>query len=107
MNVRFLFVVLSALLWNDAAWASSMCGVVGSWFLDSGPIAITFTRDGKYFLAEAGTAAGPGTSDAFGQPGMERGTFTLNPTNGALTVTVLRDTNGSWGFSDVAATTLT
>lgn len=99
MHARLLFAFVGALMWHGAAWALSTCGIVGSWFNNSGPIALTFTGDGKYFLAEAGSAAGPGTSDPFGQPGMERGTYTVDETTGALSATVLQDTNGTWGLS--------
>jgi hypothetical protein len=107
MHVRLLFAFFGAMLWGGAASASSMCGIVGAWFAVDDPGVITFMRDGKYFLAQAGTGGAIGIPDATGQPGMERGTFAINPTTAAFTVSVIRDTNGDWGLSHSGAMTMT
>jgi hypothetical protein len=69
--------------------------LVGSWYLSDvdGHVTITFFADGSYMLAE------DGVTDADGQSGMERGTYTWNPTTGAFTASTTVDTNGDWGLS--------
>src|SRR3989338_3083979 len=58
----------------------------------------TFFSDGTYMQVSASTGgSGPNTN---GTPGMERGTYSLDPATGYVTITVLVDTNGNWGLSD-------
>lgn len=68
----------------------------GSWILKegSGYALLTFLSDGSYFMVQDGKSR----SDA--RSGMERGTFTWNPTTNVFTRKIVRDTNGSWGLSD-------
>jgi len=70
-----------------------MCNLTGGWTFANGQVALTFTRDGKFMVAETSPAEGGG------QPGLERGTYTLNPQSGALAVSIQQDTNGTFGFS--------
>jgi hypothetical protein len=93
------FVV--GMLWSSFVLGSSMCGMIGAWLLTNGApaddlVAITFMRDGRFFLLEA-----PPTTDV----GFERGTFSINPANGQLTVSVTTDTNGDAGLSHAGAMT--
>lgn len=55
---------------------------------------LVFLDNGVYFHAEAGGL----------DQGMERGTYTWNPTNGDLTATQAVDTNGTIGLSDPVGT---
>ena len=69
--------------------------IVGSWLGEaSGNVYVAnFLQDGRYI--EAAVVAG----DAV-HTGIEWGTYSWNPTNGAITATSLGDTNGDWGFSN-------
>jgi hypothetical protein len=81
----------------NAAMAS--CGFTGGWLLPgSDPVLITFTLDGRFFVAETDDIGPPG-----GQNGMERGTYGVDPSTGALTVSLVQDTSGTWGFSGAGA----
>jgi hypothetical protein len=76
--------------------------IVGAWLLgdstrSDSSVVVVFFPNGTYMLADD-----RGTSDP-GSPGMERGTYTWNPGTGAFTATTITDTNGTRGFSDLAA----
>ena len=75
--------------------AIGSCAFVGGWLLPGvdNPVVVTLTRDNKVVLAETGIA------DATGQSGMESGTYSVNPSTGALAASLVRDTNGDWGLS--------
>src|SRR6267142_7126734 len=97
------FVV--GMLWSSFVLGSSMCGIVGSWQQPGGAhpddlVVISFLRDGRFMLVEASPIG-----DATGQPGLERGTFTINPSNGALGVTITKDMNGDRGASNAGPLT--
>lgn len=72
-------------------------GLLGSWTAQNtfGPNFIVFTAmaDGTFTISE------DGTNDPAGRDGMERGTYTWDPTTGAVTATVQVDTNGENGIS--------
>jgi hypothetical protein len=70
----------------------------GPWLLKegSGYALVTFLPGGSYFMVQDGKA------DKNVKSGMERGTFTWDPQTGVFTRKIIRDTNGSWGFSDLA-----
>jgi hypothetical protein len=72
--------------------------IVGSWYFKKadGYALCTFLSNGTYFHVEDGKADGGGSR------GMERGTYTWNPTTKVFTRKVLVDTNDTWGFSDNA-----
>ncbi len=71
--------------------------LLGSWFAQNtaGPNFIVFTAmaDGTYTISE------DGSSDPLGRDGMERGTYTWDPTTGAFTRIVQVDTNSENGLS--------
>lgn len=63
--------------------------LVGSWYQAEANVVLSFLSNGHYMWAESG---------------IEHGTVSWNATTGALTVgEILRDTNGTDGLSDVAA----
>ena len=77
--------------------------IVGAWSLGNAAIAdssvvIVFLPNGVYFLAQ------DGVTDSGGHDGIEHGTYSWNPTTGALTSSRTPapyvDTNGDWGLSD-------
>src|SRR5688572_18679867 len=71
--------------WSAAASAAASCGVFGGWLLPgSDPVVITLMRNGTYMLTEVDEPR-PG-----GQNGMERGTYSIDPSSGAFTVSVLQ-----------------
>ena len=72
--------------------------LVGSWYLKAGGgyALATFLANGDYFMVQDG----PPGEDV--QTGLERGTYTWNPSSKVFTRKILVDTNGSWGFSDIA-----
>ena len=70
--------------------------IAGSWFLTNGggKTLITFFANGDYVHAQSGPL------DPSGHDGMERGTYTWNPTTGAfVSPCPTVDTNGEWGLS--------
>jgi hypothetical protein len=72
--------------------------IVGSWLVTNGTsgalTVITFFPDGTVTLVEDNDPAlSPG-----GQDGIERGTYTFNPTTGILSGLISLDTNGQWGI---------
>ncbi len=71
-------------------------GLDGSWFLKegSGYALVSFLPNGSYFMVQDGKKGQGGKS------GMERGTYKWNPKTTAFTRKIIRDTNGTWGFSD-------
>lgn len=71
--------------------------IVGSWYLKEGTgyAVATFLSDGSYFMVQDGQA------NSGGKTGLERGTYSWNPTTKVFTHKVLVDTNGTWGFSDI------
>lgn len=89
--------------------------IVGSWFIQNAGEAkstavITFLPNGTYTMAEDGNS----TLDPNGTDGMERGTYTWNPSTKKFTVKTLVDTTREWGLSNsefekvlVSKTTLT
>jgi hypothetical protein len=69
--------------------------IVGSWFAPGENFTVTFLADGTYFHTEE-------TSDApFAYDGMERGTYSWNPTTQILTASAITDTNGDVGLSGI------
>jgi Ca2+-binding RTX toxin-like protein len=69
--------------------------IVGTWVSSAtGAAAVTFLADGTYIIAE-----NDGVPDATGGPGMELGSYTWNPSTGALSTSVAVETNGEWGLS--------
>jgi len=100
-----LFLTLAALA------ATSLRGqaIVGAWTYgntssptSSGTGTFVFLANGVYFHAESENTA----DSANGQNGMEPGTYTWNPTTGAFSATALVNTNGGWGLSSGAPTTI-
>lgn len=78
------------------AGAASAKSLVGAYHLNEpgvGQSLLVFLPNGEYHHAQIGTPQ-PGM-----YPGLERGSYTWNPDTGALTASVIRDTNGEWGFS--------
>lgn len=77
--------------------------IIGSWVIydeDSGdPSVLTFLSDSFYMVAESGT------SDLYGEPGMELGTYTWNTATGDFTATVTQETNGGWGLAESGSPT--
>ena len=73
--------------------------LVGGWYLDEGDggnfSVVTFLADGTSFLM----AEDEGFPDPAGQPGMERGTYTVDPETGAFDAVVTVDTTGDFGVS--------
>jgi hypothetical protein len=76
--------------------------IVGAWAYGNtlnptsvGTGVMVFLENGVYFHAESENI----DDAANGVNGMERGTYTWNPTTDAFTATTLVNTNGQWGFS--------
>ena len=86
-----------------ASTTASASDIVGSWRAENIPhtATITFSNDGTYSMVETGTA------DLSGQSGSEGGTYSWNPTTGALTYNTTSDTTGQWGLSHSGAVTIT
>ena len=105
LNVRLRAERLTFTFPDDSAFTMARVAdgsnpLVGSWFVtDEGEAqstaVITFLANGTYLFAEDGDS----TADPSGQDGMERGTYTWNPTTGAFTRTTTVNTNGEWGLS--------
>lgn len=76
--------------------------LVGTWYLKEGGgyAAVTFLADGTYLMGQDGK---PGSG---GRTGVERGTYQWNARTKAFKPKVLMDTNGTWGFSDMAKGTI-
>ena len=91
--MRRRLAVLALVALAGPVHPASMCHLTGGWTFADGRVAVTFTRDGKFMVAETSPAEGGG------QPGVERGTYTLDPASGALAVSIQRDTNGTFAFS--------
>lgn len=75
--------------------------LVGSWFISKAGQAksdavITFLANGTYTMAEDGNRR----RDPNGKDGMERGTYTWNPSTKAIKTKTLVDTTREWGLSD-------
>ena len=76
--------------------------IVGTWYgsVPGNPslqMALTFLANGTYLLADNGNTT---AADPTGQPGIEVGTYTFNPTTGAFSSQCPAiDTNGQWGLS--------
>jgi hypothetical protein len=80
--------------------------IVGTWYTErsgaSGEpkfrVAFTFLADGTYMMANDGNST---ASDPTGQPGIEVGTYTFNPVNGAFaSACPYINTDGRWGLSN-------
>lgn len=73
--------------------------LVGSWLIEQGGdfVMVTLTADGYYMIAEN---AAP---QAFGQPGIERGTYTYDTETEVVLFVTQTNTNGQWGFSHSCA----
>ena len=81
--------------------------MVGSWYIDGlAPsrvkLVATFLSDGTFMLADEGREA----QDPSGTDGIEHGTYTWNAATGAFTYALEADTNGNWGFSGFAPTSV-
>jgi hypothetical protein len=81
--------------------------IVGAWFFGNPAVAdnsvvVVFLPNGVYFMAQDGDSS-PVTGDPNGHDGIEHGTYSWNPTTGALTSSpppaLYVDTNGDWGLS--------
>lgn len=74
--------------------------IVGSWFFNPGSLAnsavLTFIDDTNYMFAV------DGNPDDGGGRGMERGTYTWNPSSGAFTASAISGAAGDWGVSYLA-----
>lgn len=97
MTHIFTYVSILALALASTAFSQS---IVGSWFIQNAGDAkstavITFLANGTYTMAEDGNS----TLDPNGKDGMERGTYTWNPTTKKFTVKTLVDTTREWGLS--------
>ncbi len=69
--------------------------IVGTWTVPGENFSITFLSDLTYYHAQV-------ESDVpFGYTGMEKGTYTWNPTSKAFTATTAIDTNGEGGLGEV------
>lgn len=81
---------------------STTSKLIGSWYLKEGGgyAVVTFLSDGSYFMTQDGKAVFDGKT------GLERGTYTWNPTTKVFRPKVLMDTNGTWGFSDMVKGTI-
>ncbi len=76
--------------------------IVGAWLLGDATlpdssVMVVFFPNGTYMLADDRGTVDPGS------PGMERGTYTWNPSTGAFAATAVTDTNGTRGFSHLAS----
>ncbi|TVP78658.1 MAG: hypothetical protein EA353_07865 [Puniceicoccaceae bacterium] len=79
--------------------------LLGGWWVEGsgsglagdagGTAVVVFLQDGIFYMAQDGDSI----ADPNGQDGMERGTYTWDPSTGAFSVNVITDTNGEWGFS--------
>lgn len=85
--------------------------IVGAWVFGNAALANSSTvlvllPNGVYFEAEDGDSS-PVTGDPNGHDGIEHGTYTWNPTTGAVTSSRIPapyvDTNGEWGLSHTSA----
>ena len=107
----FVWPVLLALLWllqAGVAYGQSAEAIVGGWAYtpagsNSANTVFTFFSNGTYYQAEGDHPDPIGTH----QRGMERGTYTWNPSTGGFSSTTIEDTNGDWGLSDGTATNVT
>ena len=79
--------------------------IVGSWLNNPGTLAdsavVTFIDDTNYIFAV------DGDPDDGGGRGMERGTYTWNPSSGAFTATAVSGSAGDWGISYLNDVTVT
>lgn len=66
-------------------------------------LAFRFLNDGSYLMTELATsdAGGSPLFQKGGQPGLERGAITWDPSNGQISATTNLNTNGSRGFSNL------
>lgn len=80
---------------------SSSSALIGSWLFGGAGSTemsvITFINSNNYVLGDDGIA------DDGGQPGIERGNYTWNSSDGAVSATASTDTNGDWGLVPVGA----
>jgi hypothetical protein len=70
--------------------------IVGSWHIPGQDANLTFMADGTYYHSEESDDEPDSTT------GIERGTYTWNSGTGALSATLLTDTNGDIGLSNPA-----
>lgn len=94
MKKPLILLAPSLLLLSQLAVAAPSDAIVGTWTWSSeGDVgAITFLKDGRYFLGEAYARDSAHT-------GIEWGTYSWNATTGAITATAAGDTNGNWGLA--------
>ncbi len=107
-SLRWGLLVLLWLLQAGVAYGQSAEAIVGGWAYtpagsNSASTVFTFFSNGTYYQAEGAHA------DPSGTPGLERGTYTWNPSTGEFASTTIEDTNGEWGLSHPGpgATTVT
>jgi hypothetical protein len=78
--------------------------LIGGWFYNPGILAesgvLTIIDDTNYMFVV------DGEPDDGGGRGMERGTYTWNPTTGAFTATAISKTLGDWGVSSLGEMTI-
>jgi len=74
--------------------------IVGTWTTPGENFSITFLTDNTYYHAQVANDV------PFGYTGMERGTYTWNPTTKAFTATAAIDTNGDVGVGGTTDVTV-
>ena len=89
---KLIFLLIATLILPSIALSNPLVGSWG-WSKTNDTLVITFLDDSNFVLADNDQA------DGDGQPGIEVGTYTWNPSTGAFSATVTLDTNGEWGFS--------
>ena len=115
MNRILSLLFLTFIIFPSAAFAadkvvviplggcSSSNSIIGSWFDNDGNLGvddisvITFLTDTHYIMAESEY----GTPELGGGKGMEQGTYSWNSSTGELIATVVQETNGDWGLSEL------
>jgi hypothetical protein len=101
-GVRSAVRIAATMILAALASETSASAIVGGWYAThagqaNSTVAIDFLADGTYVEVQDGDTS----LDPNGQNGMERGTYTWDPTTGTLEVTSLSvDTDGGWGFHD-------
>lgn len=87
--------------------AQFLSGLAGQYYGSKGNniLALRVRDDGSYLMTEI-APGDPGAAPTFtkgGQPGLERGMLTWDPSNGQVTTSTDLDTNGSRGFNAIDA----
>ena len=99
---RSTLVIAAAIVLAGLTSQANASAIVGGWYAThagqaDSTVAFDFLANGTYVEVQDGNKL----LDPNGQNGMERGTYTWDPTSGTLTVTSLAiDTDGGWGLHD-------